>query len=760
MSWPRTIRDEAARALRAPASWLGLIGALLLAGGWLAGPVGPALPGRRIHPLPSLRSGQPVRGASSLLEDRRGLLWVGSASGVRVCPLDASGPAWSPTGLPPGPVTALTQGSDGRVWLAGPGGLYVQDGATLTLARSVSGDLIYLGFDPKGRLWGAARQGGPFMTYTQRDTPLLHPAGFPSKARVDDMLLGPEGVVWVLTGEGLFQILEPGLHQVTADPPGSCPVRRLALGPDGHIRTAGPKGLCRVVLLGSSPQIHLRPAYRLPAEDFEIRDLQSGRQATGWLATDKGLLLLQPGQPAAWIDERLGLPSKDVRVMERGSQERLWIGTAGGVAWLRDQDMEELRGQSLLQAELDRWMGPLAGSLVAAGLLLGLVLVLAVPPTRAGRDRSTLGAALLGGAAALMSLGWSSGVVAYFGQAQAGGLVRVAGAQMLLGLCPALVSQALLLRGEQAEPQWRRAVLLLAFLVLAMTAGLGPLALLLRLLHAQWAGLVVPFAVALWGALSIAVSGLGPVLLLVAPPGPGPGPRPAKSGARTIRPEVCAGVLSLAEDNDGALDLARLREQGGLSRNQARAVLLGLRRAGIARETIQAGSKKQHPRRQEGGKGMRGHVPSLKIDGLQAELLLALVADPDADVEHRPAARKGRVAQRRSALAKAVAVLLSLQGLLGLVVAQSWGWGMISFSLAGAALWAAMATSKRAKRRSRDASDHRVLAALAPTSAPLTPEILALARGLEADEAASWLTRLEQEGRLRRVAGKGYPRGD
>ncbi len=151
----------------------------------------------------------------SILQLRHGEVWLGrSEGGVTI--LDA---ALRRTGqlrlprLPQGgdadamPVTALTQGSDGQIWLGADYGVYQFDAARRFLRRYDTGSakVRRLMFDRQGTLWIATQDGILLRSASDATlTPLLLAQGGPLRGYVDALELGADGKVWVGGVAGLY----------------------------------------------------------------------------------------------------------------------------------------------------------------------------------------------------------------------------------------------------------------------------------------------------------------------------------------------------------------------------------------------------------------------------------------------------------------------------------------------------------------------------------------------------------------------------
>lgn len=141
----------------------------------------------------------------AVLEDRRGRVWVTYPDGLaRVDPRSGRVDRWSVDGVDtalPGDTTSLLQAPDGRLWMAGEGGVQVRDEAGRVVMSLAAGD---------GR-------------------------GLPAGAVVNALARPPGGDIWLGTSHGLFAWRSAGSRLEAVPGAGAGPVYGVAFDVRGSV---------------------------------------------------------------------------------------------------------------------------------------------------------------------------------------------------------------------------------------------------------------------------------------------------------------------------------------------------------------------------------------------------------------------------------------------------------------------------------------------------------------------------------------------
>ena len=250
--------------------------------------------------------------------------------------------AWGPReGLGRGPVEAVVQSRDGRLWLGSHQGLVRFDGFQLTLFSSANEPL--LGRDMildllearDGTLWIGTQDS--LVRY--RAPAAGAPGGFSAHPRAGAVLRGmvqalvedAAGTLWIGTDTALLR--DDG-HRIavftTADGLPGERVLSLAAAADGGIWVGTSNGLAH--WRGDRPAAVWRREQGLP--DATVRSLAAevrhGHE-TVWAGTAAGLAKLEDGAVTARLGTADGLPSAVIRALLPTGDGALWIGTNGGL---------------------------------------------------------------------------------------------------------------------------------------------------------------------------------------------------------------------------------------------------------------------------------------------------------------------------------------------------------------------------------------------------------------------------------------------
>ncbi len=236
--------------------------------------------------------GLPEDFVRTLFEDREGDLWIGSRGGLTRWKDAAMVPLGVPEGLTGDFATTVNEDPQGDLWLGTwRGGLYRMHGGHLQPQPSPVPTLFFtvraLAFDRRGNTWignweGLYRFDGKRYQHFggESDSPYQH---------VSSLLFDRRGALWIgSSGNGLF---------------------RFASGtPDG-----------------SPPESFLAGA--------EVSSLVEDREGRLWVGTNRGVVWLDPGDPAKWSPVS-GLPQDSIQSVSMDSEGRVWACTLSGALYL------------------------------------------------------------------------------------------------------------------------------------------------------------------------------------------------------------------------------------------------------------------------------------------------------------------------------------------------------------------------------------------------------------------------------------------
>jgi ligand-binding sensor domain-containing protein/signal transduction histidine kinase len=313
----------------------------------------------------------------SLLVDREGKLWVGTEAGLNRLRRKNLLVFGQDEGLGYGMVKGLAEVAPGEIWAAKPGdGLYRWEGRTFSRlnaaglpVRDARLGAILVARDAS--CWVATGRGLVWFKDPQAvsdESRLMGLTNLNILALAEDSV----GRIWAGTREGELWRLEQGTWQQQSNAWGTHPVT--ALLPERGFMWVGTEG-DGIYRLGDGVQpgaaVHFGKSSGLPAET--IRALCQGQGGALWIGTGGGLGWLRNGTIRTFSTQD-GLPDNTISQIMIDEIGRLWLGTARGIGCLSTADLESLdRGSATIHLRIyERAEGMLAeectGGFSPAGL--------------------------------------------------------------------------------------------------------------------------------------------------------------------------------------------------------------------------------------------------------------------------------------------------------------------------------------------------------------------------------------------------------
>jgi PAS domain S-box-containing protein len=229
-------------------------------------------------------------------------------------------------GLPQNSIQAITQTSDGYLWIGTELGLARFDGIQFTIFDSKNTPQLLTSYikallpGRDGSLWIGTRQGltrlkdGQFATYTTHEG--LSGDGVVSLAQ------DREGLLWIATENGLDQFADGKLHRYSW---GSSKITCLLYDRDRNLWIGTEdQGLNRLKD-GRSVAFTTREGLLTN----KVLSLFSDHEGNLWIGTDKGLDRLTRGQISSYT-ARQELSNQTVLSIGEGPDHAIWAGTDGG----------------------------------------------------------------------------------------------------------------------------------------------------------------------------------------------------------------------------------------------------------------------------------------------------------------------------------------------------------------------------------------------------------------------------------------------
>lgn len=314
----------------------------------------------------------------SLLEDRKGRLWIGVGNGVLLC---REGGVWrrydATQGLPSTYLTTLLEAGDGTLWAGSlDEGLFYRKGSQflhLSQHDGLSDNAVRsLLEDREGDLWVGTRAGGLNRVAPRKLATLAAPQGLTNEF-VRSIAESPDGTLWAATtGGGLYRY-QGGTF--TAFVPGSTSeeyrfVESVVATRDGTLWWGGSQGLFSLTdqnILG----IYLGGSVSWLRGD-SILSMREDREKGLWVGTARGQLRrLLDGQ---FTTPATGLPADPLVAMAQSADGTFWIGTGGsGVLALKGSQVSTFTTRQGLGSDFIRalfvdhegtlWIGTAGGGL-------------------------------------------------------------------------------------------------------------------------------------------------------------------------------------------------------------------------------------------------------------------------------------------------------------------------------------------------------------------------------------------------------------
>ena len=284
----------------------------------------------------------------SVMHDNAGWLWVGTSSGLSV--FDPEGKlahTWnSHNGLAGGWVRSIIETSGGEVLVGTfPGGIsrFTREGKLLrTFSDKLIDQVTAMAIDRAGKLWVAGPAAGVFRSEKPVDDApelkfeLVQIPGIPSESLFRDVHIGPSGMVWISSSNGLIRF--DGAHWrifTEADGLKSNDLSALAEGPDGiWIGYRDALGMVRLEVSGDRASTTAYTKQDGLSSDL-IYALAVDHTGRLWATTDNGVDVLEEGHWRHYgrEDGLIWDDGNDLALSVDG-ENNVWIGTSGGLSRL------------------------------------------------------------------------------------------------------------------------------------------------------------------------------------------------------------------------------------------------------------------------------------------------------------------------------------------------------------------------------------------------------------------------------------------
>jgi signal transduction histidine kinase/ligand-binding sensor domain-containing protein len=230
-------------------------------------------------------------------------------------------------------VLALLEGDSGTLWVGTREGLFRIQSDELTAVAQVPEAVGALMQDRRGNIWVGLADGGLRRLCDGRPDAidsLTESQGIAS-GPIKELMQAEDGSVWVAThGGGVVRLSQGAALPVMADQGlPDRPVLPILRHPSGNM-VAGTFGAGVVTIDSESHRVTER-VEGLP--DDHVFSLAPAREGEFWAGTRRGIALVRDGRVVLSYSDQDGLPASTV-ISLLIDEERLWIGTAAGLASL------------------------------------------------------------------------------------------------------------------------------------------------------------------------------------------------------------------------------------------------------------------------------------------------------------------------------------------------------------------------------------------------------------------------------------------
>jgi len=268
----------------------------------------------------------------TVFEDREGIIWLGTDSGLAKRGPGAFRTLGAEDGLPPGtPFYGIAETPDGALWLG------VHERGILRRAEDGTVRLFTVkdGLPHKAVRAFCVTPGGDVLVMTpegavtisrNRVTPFRLPEGAPKA--IDEVAFAKDGALLLGSArQGLF-IARDGRLSRAGKPVGDS-VSAISVGPEGTIWVAGP-GWGVAGLKDGAPPETLGKAEGLPSTF--VTSVLEDRRGGLWVATDRGLFWRTLDRRTRVLDSGSGLPDSFIYWVGEDREGFVWAGTNRGAA--------------------------------------------------------------------------------------------------------------------------------------------------------------------------------------------------------------------------------------------------------------------------------------------------------------------------------------------------------------------------------------------------------------------------------------------
>tara|TARA_R110001583_G_scaffold60389_1_gene179442 strand:- start:3060 stop:6059 length:3000 start_codon:yes stop_codon:yes gene_type:complete len=274
--------------------------------------------------------GLPHNGINAISQTSDGYLWIGTWEGLarfngREFKVFTRG---SKIGLPDSAIKSLTSTQEGKLLVAGArGGLSERSNQQWSPNPSASTMINHAIYDSDKNLWLALE--GKGLIYrnkdTQKDTIII------DDIEAFKIVQDHEGIIWVATSKGLFSVKNKTLVRHVDERYGlpNSPAHTIILTKEKQLIVGTQQGAYKLV------NGFFQPLHKQLANEKIISLLQDS-DLNIWLGTNNHGIFKLSKNKLEQLDESNGLPNNRVSSLYQDNEQSIWVGTSNGLFRLRE----------------------------------------------------------------------------------------------------------------------------------------------------------------------------------------------------------------------------------------------------------------------------------------------------------------------------------------------------------------------------------------------------------------------------------------